>query len=201
MIKKMNHWYFKWSKTSFGPIMLFIAAFADASFFPMPVLILFITLSLAKTQNSILYSTSAIIGTLAGAIGGWSIGHFLMLNKDSEFTRLALFMFDHIPGLSINLYEDIRLLYEKWDMLILFSAILTPIPFKYFTVAAGIFDMNLIEFIAVTVISQGAKFFLVALLIRKYGVKINIVIRNYFKPIAILLTASIILAIIVIKIF
>jgi membrane protein YqaA with SNARE-associated domain len=197
----MNRWYFKWSGTSWGPLMLFIAAFADSSFFPMPILILFITLSLAKNPNFILYTGSAILGTIAGAIGGWSIGHYLMLNRDSEFTRLALFMFDHIPGLSVDLYEDIRLLYEKWDMLILASAIFTPIPFKYFTISAGVFNMNLVAFITGTLISQGAKFFLVALLIKKYGARINILMREYFKPIAILITVSVIITVIIIKIF
>lgn len=197
----MNRWYFKWSGTTWGPLMLFIAAFMDSSFFPMPVLILFITLSLSKTHNSFLYAGAATLGTLAGAIGGWTIGHFLMLNSNSEFTRLALFMFDHIPGLSPDLYEDIRLLYEKWDILILGSAIFTPIPFKYFTVAAGIFNMNLLACMIVTVITQGMRYILLALLIRKQGTKINILIHEYFKPVAILITASIILALIIIKIF
>ena len=197
----MNHWYFKWTKTSYGPLLLFIAAFADSSFFPMPVLIIFITLSLTKAQNSTLFTGAAILGTLAGAIGGWSIGHFLWLDKDSEFTRLALYVFDHVPGLSADLYEDIRVLYGNWGSLILGSAILTPIPFKYFTISAGVFNMNLFVFVLVTLITQGAKFIITTILIKKYGAKINVLIHEYFKPVAILITASIIIALIMIKIF
>jgi membrane protein YqaA with SNARE-associated domain len=201
MIKKINRWYFKWSETSYGPLMLFIAAFADASFFPFPVLILFITLSLSKNSNSFLYAGTATLGTLAGALGGWAIGHFMWLDKEAGFTGFALFMFDHIPGLSIDLYQDIRILYEKWDLLILVAAVFTPIPYKFFAVSTGLFNTNLIAFLVVTLISQGVRFFLTALLIRKYGAKINILIRNYFKPVAILVSVSVVLAIILIKIF
>jgi membrane protein YqaA with SNARE-associated domain len=201
MIKRINHWYFKWSATSYGPLMLFIAAFADSSFFPMPVVILFITLSLAKIENFYRYTVAVVAGTMAGAIGGWTIGHFLWLGRDSEYTRLALFVFDHIPGLSADLYEEIRILYGKWDLLILGSAIFTPIPFKYFTISAGVFNMNLIAFIVITLLSQGGRFILLALLIKKHGAKINELIHDYFKPVAILLTASIIIALIMIKIF
>jgi membrane protein YqaA with SNARE-associated domain len=200
-MNRLNQWFSKWSHTSYAPLVLFVVAFADASFIPMPVVILFITLSLTKNPERYIFVVAATLGTLAGAIGGWSIGHFLWLDKDSEFTRLALYVFDHVPGLSPDLYEEIRILYEKWDTLILGSAVLTPIPFKYFTISAGVFNMNLVAFLFVSMISQGLRFLGLAILIQKYGVRIKTLIYEYFKPVAILLTASIIITIIIIKIF
>ena len=200
-MNRLNSWFSKWSHTSYAPLVLFVAAFFDASFIPMPVVILFITLSLTKNPDSFIFVVAATLGTLVGAVGGWSIGHFLWLDRESEFTRLALYVFDHVPGLSPDLYEDIRILYEKWDTLILGSAVLTPIPFKYFTISAGVFNMNLLAFLFVSLISQGIRFMVLALLIKKYGVKIKTLINEYFKPVAILLTASIIISIIIIKIF
>ena len=201
MIRKINRWYFRISATTYGPLLLFLAAFAEASFIPFPVVILFIAMLLSNSSNSYLKAGLATIGTVAGAVGGWAIGHFMWLNNESDFTKFAMFMFDHVPGFSVDLYEDIRILYQKYDIWILFTSIFTPVPYKYFAVASGLFDMNPATLVLITFISQSIKYTGLALLINRYGTRINEIIHGYFKPVAIFITASAVIAIIMIKIF
>jgi len=201
MIRKINRWYFRISATTYGPLLLFLAAFAEASFIPFPVVILFIAMLLSNSSNSYLKAGLATLGTVAGAVGGWAIGHFMWLNNESDFTKFAMFMFDHVPGFSVDLYEDIRILYQKYDIWILFTSILTAVPYKYFAVASGLFAMNPATLVLITFISQGIKYTGLALLINRYGTRINEIIHGYFKPVAIFITASAVIAIIMIKIF
>ncbi len=201
MIRKINRWYFRISATTYGPLLLFLAAFAEASFIPFPVVILFIAMLLSNSSNSYLKAGLATLGTVAGAVGGWAIGHFMWLNNESDFTKFAMFMFDHVPGFSVDLYEDIRILYQKYDIWILFTSVLTPVPYKYFAVSSGLFDMNPATFVLITFVSQGIKYTGLALLINRYGVRINEIIHGYFKPVAIFITATAVIAIIMIKIF
>jgi membrane protein YqaA with SNARE-associated domain len=201
MIKKLNNWYFRLSGTTYGPVLLFIAAFAEASFIPFPVVVLFIAMLLANSSNSYLKAGVATAGTVAGAAAGWAIGHFIWLNNDADFTGFAVFMFDHIPGFSVDLYEDIRVLYQKYDVWLLFTAVLTPLPYKYFAVSSGMFDMNLGMLLIITLISQALRYMGLAFLINRYGARINEMIHGYFKPVAIFITATAVLAIIMIKIF
>ena len=74
---------------------------------------------------------------------GYLAGHFLWVNAAGEFTWFANLFFNNIPGFSIDLFNNIKGLYAQWDFWIVFTAGFTPVPYKIFTVTAGVFDMNL----------------------------------------------------------
>ena len=134
---------------------------------------------------------SGYLGTLAGSIAGYSIGHFAWLDTNGEFTGLAQFMFNNIPGFSEGGYNKIRILYSKWDFWILFIAAALPLPYKIFSISSGVFDINFLIFCFATLISQGIKFFLLALLTIKLGPEVKKVLEFNWKPIAIIATACI----------
>jgi membrane protein YqaA with SNARE-associated domain len=115
------------------------------------------------------------------------------------FTGFANLFFDNIPGFSVELFNNIRELYMQWDFWIIFTAGFTPIPYKIFTVTAGVFDINLLLFVISSLVSRGARFFLLALLLWRYGLPIKTFIEKYFNAIALGITACLIGCIIVIK--
>jgi membrane protein YqaA with SNARE-associated domain len=113
--KRLRIWSLQWADTKWGGWALFLFAFADASFFGLPTPMLFLALSLVNIKKTYKYALVGILGTLAGAVTGYSIGHFAWLNGAGEFTGLAQFFFNNIPGFTIAGYDKIHLLYEKWD--------------------------------------------------------------------------------------
>jgi membrane protein DedA with SNARE-associated domain len=90
-------------------------------------------------------------------------------------------------------------LYNEWDFWVIFTAGFTPIPYKVFTVTAGVFDINLAMFSLASIISRGARFFLVAFLIWKYGPSIKQFIERYFNTLAMGFTGILIGGVVIIK--
>ena len=183
-LKKIYYWILKWAETPYGSLALFILAFSESVFFPVPPDVLLIALALGRTRKSFRYAAVCTLGSVSGAFIGYAIGHFAWISSDGEFTGFANFFFNNIPGFSINLFNGIKALYNEWDFWVIFTAGFTPIPYKVFTVTSGVFDINLLMFFVASLISRGARFFLVAWLIWKYGPNIKRYIEKYFNLLA-----------------
>jgi membrane protein YqaA with SNARE-associated domain len=161
----------------------------------------FITLSLLTISKAYKYALFGTLGTLFGAIAGFSIGHFAWFNVNGNFTGFAQFLFDYVPGFSEVIYNKIHVLYAKWDWGILLIAPFIPVPYKIFSISSGIFDINVFIFCIATLIGQGIRFYLLAFLIIKIGTAVKKVLKFKLKPVAIIVTVCIALGIVVIKIF
>jgi membrane protein YqaA with SNARE-associated domain len=198
--KNIRTWIMHWAGTKWGVWVLFLCAFADASFFGLPTPVFFLALGLLNITKIYKYVLFGILGTLTGAIAGYAIGHYAWLNVNGEFTGLAQFMLNNVPGFSEAGYDKIHLLYEKWDFWILFIAAALPVPFKIFSISSGVFDINLVIFCIATLISQGIKFLFLALLIIKLGPKVKKIFEFNWKPVVFIGIASIAVVIVVIKI-
>jgi membrane protein YqaA with SNARE-associated domain len=200
-LKRLYIWSLQWANTKWGALALFICAFADASFFGLPTPVLFLALVLIDVTKAYRYALIGTLGTLAGAIAGYFIGHFAWLNHEGQFTMFAQFLFSNIPGFSEAGYEKIQLLYESWNYWILFVAAALPLPYKIFSISSGVFDVNLVIFCVVTLLSQGIKFFLLAFLTIKLGPEVKKLFEYKWKRLVIIATAGIAIAIILIRIF
>ncbi len=190
-----------WAATKWGAWALFLFAFADASFLPLPTPMFFITLTLLNITKAYRYALFATTGILLGSITGYSIGYFAWLNANGEFTGLAQYMFNTVPGFSEAVYKNIHVEFEKWDFGILFVASFLPVPFNLFSISSGVFGINLLMFCISTLIGQGIRFYLMAFLIVKLGPKVKKLLELKLKPVAILATIIIALAIVALKIF
>jgi membrane protein YqaA with SNARE-associated domain len=200
-LKKMYDWVLKWAETPYGPIALFILAFIESIFFPIPPDILLIALALGNMGKSFRFALNCTIGSVSGAFAGYAIGHFAWITTSGEFTGFADFFFNNIPGFSVSLFNSIKTLFNEWDFWVIFTAGITPIPYKVFTVTSGVFDINLLMFFIASLVSRGARFFLVAFLIWKFGPGIKQFIEKYFNMLAIGFTSCLILVIVTIKYF
>lgn len=187
------------ANTKWGTWLLFICAFTDASFFPLPTTSFFLVITFLNTKKTFNYTLFVILGTLAGALAGYLFGHFAWLKPNGEFTGLVQFLFNNIPGFSTDFYERVHILYAKYGFWILCSAAATPLPYGILSISSGAFNLNIIIFFFATLISQAIKFSFLALLILKFGQKVKRLMELKWKPVAIIAMVSIAIAIIVIN--
>jgi len=177
-----------WSKETFlpyGPLGLFVVAFLESSFFPIPPDLLLIPLCLATPNLSLFYATVAMTGSVLGAFLGYYIG--------LKGGRPAL---DRVAGRTTKKVEKYFSRYGTWAIAI---AGFTPIPYKIFTIAAGVFRHDLKKVFFASLVGRFGRFFLVATIIMLWGKEIILFIENYFGLFTILAVAGIIAAYLIYK--
>lgn len=187
-VRQLYDWMLHWAETPYGPIALFILAFAESSFFPIPPDALLIALVLGARKKAFRFALNSTVASVLGALLGYAIGHFVWWGAEGEFSNFALFFFNNIPGFTETIFYKVQGLYDEWNFWIVFTAGFTPIPYKVFTISAGAFDVNLILFVLASIVSRAGRFFLVAGLIWKFGDQIKDFIDKYFNLLAIAFT-------------
>jgi len=200
-LRKLYDWVLHWAETPYGAIALFLLAFAESSFFPIPPDALLIALVLGARTKAFKFASACTIASVTGALAGYAIGHFLWWSSPSEFSGIANFFFNNVPSFTQQSFFEIQKMYSKYDFWIVFTAGFTPIPYKLITISSGAFDINLPMFVIASVISRGARFFLVSLLIWKFGPQIKTFIDKYFNWLAIAFTILLVGGFIVIDYF
>ena len=190
MIKRLYNWILSWSESRWGWLALFTIALFEANFFPLPPDILLIALCLGATKRSFRFATICLVGSVLGAALGYTIGYFLWTTPSGEATALANLFYEYI--FSVDSFNNVGALYDKFNFWIVFTAGFTPLPFKLFTIAGGMFHINFLMFIIASIVSRGMRFFLIAWLIWKFGAPIKSFIDKYFNLLATLFTIMLI---------
>lgn len=178
-LKKLYDWVLHWAETPYGPLALFLLALAESSFFPVPPDPLLIALCLGAIKKSWRFAFTTSIASIIGGIIGYFIGYGIWESVDS-------FFFKYIPGFTESLFQKVMINYQTYGFWYVFSAGFTPIPYKVFTIASGVFKLNFFLFFLASAISRSLRFFLVAALFRKFGPGIKSLIDKYFNLLAIL---------------
>jgi membrane protein YqaA with SNARE-associated domain len=181
--RKLNIQELIQANTRFAILVLFFMAFADAAFLPLPVTTFFMFLVMMSNTRAIHYTLSIALGTIAGALAGYSIGHFALLNAHGDTSGFLQFLFNHIPGFSGNGFARIQTLYS-----------FTPIPYGVFSITSGLFGINPSIFLIATIISQALKFGLLAFLSVKLGPRINQMIKFRLHPAVLIVSVCIVIA-------
>jgi len=142
-------------------------------------------LCLGNRRKAIRFAIYCSLGSIIGGVFGYWIGQVLWWNGP-EFSGLARFFFEYIPGISQENFYQVKILYDSYDFWIVFTAGFTPIPFKVITITAGAFDLNIWMFLTASCLSRSARFFLVAGLLGIFGEPVKSFIDKYFNILAIL---------------
>lgn len=179
----------KIASSKWSILLLILFAFADASFFPLPVTTYFLLLIFIDKERSNLYVFNAVIGTLCGAIAGYLTGRFAFLSITGDFSDLAQFLFSNIPGFSESLYYKTQVLFSKWNFWILCGASITPIPYAVFSVFSGVFEINILIFLFATIICQTVKYYFIAFATLNLGNQIKKLRMANLKPFTIFTSA------------
>ncbi len=173
VVKRLYLWVLHWAETPYGTPALFLLSFAESSFFPVPPDVLQIALSVSKPRRSFYYALISGLGSVAGAILGWFIGYALWSAVDQ-------FFFDYVPGCSQANFDRVKGLYSDNALLAILGAAFTPIPFKVFTIAAGVFEISLPVLLVASSVGRFARFFAVAVCIFAFGPSIKGLLEKYF---------------------
>ena len=198
-IQQLYNWVLSWAETKYGTTVLFFLAFVESIFFPIPPDILLIALALGASHKAFRYALICTLGSISGAVIGYAIGNMMWLTAGGDFSPFANMFFNNIPGFTVELYESIKNLFIQYDFWVIFTAGFTPIPYKVFTISAGAFDINFMMFMLASIISRGARFFLIGWLIWKFGPSIKTFIDKYFNILALAFTVFLIGGFVLIK--
>lgn len=143
-----------------APFWLALVSFAESSVFPIPPDALLVPMCLARPARALRLALLCTAASVLGGILGYVIGAFLW-----EQAALPLFRFYHYEAAAAAFVERFR----EWGLWIILIKGMTPIPYKIVTIASGAAGYPFWAFVAASVVTRGARFFLVALLLRRYG--------------------------------
>lgn len=190
-LRKLYDWVLHWAETPYGVPALFILAFAESSFFPVPPDVLLIALSISIRRKSFYYALVCTIGSVLGGAFGFLIGlQFWDLGKN--------ILLRYVTVETIELARHYFQNYEAWAVAI---AGFTPIPYKVFTISAGFFRVDFLIFMVASALSRGARFFLVSGLIYLFGPSIRAFIDKYFNILSYVFMALLIGGFILVRYF
>ena len=158
--RRLYHWVLSWAAHPQGTWALFLLAFAESSFFPVPPDVLLIALCLGRPRRAAWYALVCTTGSVLGGLGGYAIGMSLY---DAVGRPILEFY-----GL-MEKYAEVQDLYRRYDVWAVGIAGLTPIPYKVFTVTAGAFGISVPGFIVASIVGRGLRFGIVATLLRLWG--------------------------------
>ena len=170
MLRKMYDWCIDAAHKPYALWILGMVSFAESSFFPIPPDVMLIPMSLARPQKAWFYAGLCTITSVAGGVVGYAIGALL---------------YDSVGQWVINFYgygdkvEAFRAGYAEYGAWIILLKGLTPIPFKLVTITSGFANYNIWMFIGLSLIARGGRFFLVAILLNRYGVWIRSTIEKH----------------------
>lgn len=190
LLRRLYDWVLSWAHSRYGTVALAGVSFAESSFFPIPPDVLQIALSIERPKRSFYYALVSAVASVLGAVLGWFIGYALWESVGPYF----------VPNLISQANMDkVTLFFKDWGFLALFAAALTPIPFKAFTISAGIGGMSIPLLMAAAFIGRGLRFFMVATLIYFFGPMMKGWIDRYFGILTLTFLALLILGIYSIK--
>jgi len=190
ILRKLYDWVLTWAYSRYAVPALFILAFSESSFFPIPPDVLLMALAISIPSKSFYYAFVCSIGSVIGGMFGYLIGYEFMERIGCRIVELYGFAekWDYVG----SLYNT----YAGWAVAI---AGFTPIPYKIFTIAGGAFKIDFTIFMMASVLSRSARFFLVGALIYFFGPPIRSFIDKYFNLLAVVFMILLIGGFIVIK--
>lgn len=150
-------------------LFLFLVAFAESSFFPVPPDVMIIPMVLATPQKA---WRIAGLATFASVIGGY-FGYIIGSCFFDLIAKPLLEMYDALD--QFKEFENYYHLYGAW---IVFGAGITPFPYKIITIASGVVHLDLFIFTIASILARGIRFFLVAWLLKKYGAPMKVFIEK-----------------------
>jgi membrane protein YqaA with SNARE-associated domain len=160
LLRRLYNWCLEAAHKPYALVSLSAVAFAESSFFPIPPDIMLIPMALARPQRAYLMAAWCTAASVMGGLLGYAIGALL---------------YDSVGAWLIQIYgygdkvEAFRTAYAEWGAWIILLKGLTPIPYKVVTITSGFAGYNLGLFFVFSVITRGARFFVLAFLLHRYG--------------------------------
>ena len=166
----------RWARHRYAPRYLAGLSFAESSFFPIPPDVMLAPMTLAEPAKAWRFAVLTTVASVAGGLLGYAIGLFAfewiepVLKEAGYWSR----------------YLKAKEWFDQWGFWAVFLAGFSPIPYKVFTITAGVISMALLPFVLASLVGRGARFFLVAGLMAWGGERMEGLLREYIDRIGLL---------------
>tara|TARA_B100001758_G_C18011025_1_gene403066 strand:- start:42 stop:626 length:585 start_codon:yes stop_codon:yes gene_type:complete len=189
-LRSLYNWTLNKAEHRYSSLILSIVSFAESSFFPIPPDILLIPMIIAKRMKAWTYAFICTFSSVLGGVAGYAIGYFF-------YSTIGVLIIEtyHLSN-SFNTFESY---YNEYGILIVLGAGFTPFPFKFITIASGVFNLNIFLFIITAIMARGLRFYLLSGLLFVFGEQIKILIDKYFNTLAILFFILLVGSVLIIK--
>ncbi len=179
----------EWSRHPHAPRYLGGLSFAESSFFPIPADVMLAPMVLADRQRAWWFAMLTTLTSVLGGLFGYLIGMF-------AFDLLEPLLHDagYYPK-----YLQAKVWFDEWGFWAIFLAGFSPIPYKVFTITAGVISMALFPFVAASLVGRGIRFYLVAALMVWGGDRMDGMLRQYIDWIGWLMVALVIVILLIVK--
>jgi membrane protein YqaA with SNARE-associated domain len=191
-VRRLKAWVEGYAEKPHAEWALFVIAFAESSFFPIPPDVLLIAMAVIIPTKAFRYALICSVGSVLGGLFGYVIGYVFFEAIGEPILQ--------VYG-AMGHYETVKLLYDEHAFWAILAAGFTPIPYKVFTIAAGAFEVSLPTLIAASILGRSGRFFLVAALFYFFGAPIKRFIDKYFEILTILFLVFLIGGFVVVRLF
>ena len=188
-LRRLYHWTLSWADHPSAKYALFFIALIESSVFPIPPDILLIALALGQPKSALKFAAITTAGSTVGAIVGYGIGFLLWASVGQSIIEFYGLTSQYLKA------ED---WFAMYGVAIVLIAGFSPIPFKVITIAAGAFGLAFVPFILAALASRGARFFLVAAILRWGGDRLRNFVEKHFELMTILITLLVVAGFVVI---
>src|SRR6188472_2544170 len=160
MLRRLYDWCIAAASKPYATWLLGLVSFLERSIFPVPPDVMLIPMAIARPERAYLYATILTVTSVAGGLLGYAIGALL---------------YDSVGAWVIQFYgyggkvEAFRAAYNQYGAWIILGKGFTPIPYKIVTITSGFAGYNIFLFVVFSIITRGARFFLLAFLLHRYG--------------------------------
>jgi len=172
--------------------ILCLVAFIEASFFPIPPDLFLVSMGLAKPKKAITLAMYTTFFSVLGGLAGYAIGKYLWDGLDG-------FFFEYL--IHPDKFEKVRILYENNAFSAIFLSGYTPIPYKIFTISAGVFDISHKTFLTASILGRSMRFFLFAGTIYIYGDRASKWVEDHIQTLLTISSLILIAAFIAFKVY
>ena len=171
MFNRFYHWVLSLAESPHAPAALAAIAFAESSFFPIPPDVILIPMSLARPKMAWRYAAICTVASVAGGMVGYAIGALL-------YDTVGQWLI-HAYGYGDRL-ATLKEAYARWGALVILLKGLTPIPFKLVTIVSGLLGYNFPLFVALALLTRGARFFILAGALNMFGDPLRLALERHF---------------------
>jgi len=179
----------KWARHPKAPWYLGVLSFAESSFFPVPPDVMLAPMSLARPEKAWWFALITTLASVAGGIAGYFIGLWAF-----DFIEPLLHEFGYYEK-----YLQVRGWFDDWGFWAIFVAGFSPIPYKIFTITAGVISMSFLPFVLASLVGRGGRFSLVAALMAWGGKPMEDRLHKYMDAIGWTTVVIVVLAVVVVQ--
>lgn len=190
--RRMYDWVLSLAHHKHATSSLFVLSFTESSFFPIPPDVLQIALTLERRERAWWYAGVSTVASVLGGIAGYLIGMW-------GWDAVGPFFFEHVKGFTPENFATLQSQYEKFAFLAILGAAFTPIPYKVFTITAGVFGVPIWVLVVASVLGRGGRFYAVAAIVWIFGPPAKRFIERYFNVLTLAFMALLVLAVVLYK--